>query len=494
MTPIHTTTSLCRVCKNAVPAEVVEERGQVWMHKRCPQHGPQQVMLSPNPAWYRKTRAVELPPAPPPRTAVPISHGCPFDCGPCAGHSQRVRLPVVTITSACNLDCPICYVHNKNQDAYFMSREEFLDVLAHLRKDSGGDIDLVNLTGGEPTLHPQLFEFLELAQAAGVHRVSLCTNGLRLARDEDYVRRLAALKARIALSFDTFDRHADHLLQGANVLPAKLRCLELLAAHGVDTTLIPVMTRGVNDHEIGRILELGLSYPNVRHIEVHTITYTGQSGVNFQSDVQNPRSGRISMYEVLEQIQATTGGLLQPSDYVPSPCAHPLCYQIAYLLTDTGGGPPIPLTRLIPPAVLYDCLGDHLYIEPSRKLEEAMRAGVEELWASEAPEAERALKVVKRLLAEVFPSAGSTSREAALRALERSAKAVYVHSHMDEETFDTERIAACCDSNCYADGRQVPVCSYNVLYREKEAHFMETPRSWNERRGGQHFPVLPIVR
>ena len=67
---------------------------------------------------------------------------------------------------------------------------------------------------------------------------------------------------------------------------------------------------------------------------------------------------------------------------------------------------------------------------------------------------------------------------------ERAAKAVYVHSHMDEETFDTERVAQCCDSNCYADGSTIPVCNYNVLYREKEAAFMTEPRAWNERSGG----------
>lgn len=490
---IHTTTSLCRVCKNAVAADVVERGSEVWMQKRCAEHGAQEVRLSSSVEWYRKTRAIVPFAAPPQRTAVEVEHGCPFDCGPCASHTQKVRLPVVTITSACNLDCPICYVHNKNEGAYNMSREEFASILGHLRVENGGDIDLINLTGGEPTLHPDLLGLLELAREAGVHRVSVCSNGLRLARDEGFVRELARLGARIALSFDTFDRHADQLMQGATLLPTKLRALELLAEHGVDTTLIPVMTRGVNDHEIGQILELGLSYPNIRHIEVHTITYTGQSGVNFQEGGERPRSGRISMDEVLAQIEATTGGLLRATDFVSSPCAHPLCYQIAYLLMDSEGGPPIPLSRLIPPEVLYDCLGDHLYIEPSRKLEEAMREGIERLWASDAPEAERALRVVKRLLAEVFPTDRPVSRETALRTLEGAAKAVYIHSHMDEDNFDTERLAQCCDSNCYADGKQVPVCSYNVLYREKEANFMAAPQGWNERRGGTRFPLLPII-
>jgi hypothetical protein len=81
-----------------------------------------------------------------------------------------------------------------------------------------------------------------------------------------------------------------------------------------------------------------------------------------------------------------------------------------------------------------------------------------------------------------------------MRVAEKAVKAIYIHSHMDEETFDTERAAACCDSNCYADGTTIPVCNYNVLFREKERHFNPTPKRWNERSGGQRsFPSLPIV-
>jgi uncharacterized radical SAM superfamily Fe-S cluster-containing enzyme len=412
-----------------------------------------------------------------------IALGCPFDCGACAQHEQRVRLPVVTITSACNLDCPICYVHNKNDGAFHMPPADLRAVLAHLREELGGDIDLINFTGGEPTLHPHLVELCELASDAGVHRVSICTNGIRLARDEELVRRLAALGVRVALSFDSFEEDAGFALQGAHLLGVKERALELLAKHGVDTTLIPVMTRGVNDHEVGRVINLALRYPNVRHVEVHTITYTGQGGAGF------PRDGRISMLEVLERIEATTGGLLRTDDFVPSPCAHPLCYQIAYLLLDPDGGPPVPFTRFLDRATLRGCLADHLYIEPTRALEEAMRAAIDRLWAEDGDE--RVLAILKRVLAEMFPTDHSLCRDEALRVSERASKAVYVHSHMDEETFDVERVMQCCDSNCYPDGTTIPVCSYNVLYRETEEHFMLRPVARTNPRGGRK--PLPVV-
>jgi uncharacterized radical SAM superfamily Fe-S cluster-containing enzyme len=303
------------------------------------------------------------------------------------------------------------------------------------------------------------------------------------------VQRLAELGGRVALSFDSFEKDADELLQGARLLGIKLRCLELLEKYGVDTTLIPVMTSGVNDHEIGKILEFAFAKPNVRHIEVHTMTFTGQSGATF------PRSGRISMFEVLSRIEQTTNGLLRVDDFIPSPCAHPLCYQIAYLLVDPEGGSPIPFTRFMTREELYDALSDRLYLEPTPKLERAMRDAIDRAWAHGGDDSERTLRLLKRLLSLMFPSDRSLSAEEALRTAEGAVKAVYLHSHMDEETFDTERAIDCCDSNCYADGTTIPVCNYNVLYREKEEHFNLEPRIWNDRQGGQRsFPKLPIVR
>ena len=476
---IHWTTSLCRVCKNGLEAAVVaKDDDTVWLHKRCPDHGPQSVQIAADVRWYERTRAVRPVDTPPPERR-PAERGCPFDCGPCEQHRQQVRLPVVTITSACNLDCPICYVHNKNEDAYHMGTAEFRQLLEHRTRANGGrPLDLINFTGGEPTEHPNFLEFLEICREAGVHRVAICTNGLKLARDEALVARMAELGGRVALSFDSFDAEVDYQMQGARLYKMKIRCLDLLERYDVDSTLIPVVTRGYNDHELGRIIELALQRPNVRHLEFHTITYTGQGGISFD------RSGRISLDEVLGRIEAQSDGLLRASDFVSSPCAHPLCYQIAYLLRDPSGGPYIPFTRFMDRQTFYECLGDHLYLEPSPRLERAMLEGIDRLWIEGGEEAERILQALKALLAELFPRR-PLSRAEALAVSERAAKAVYVHSHMDEETFDTERLAQCCDSNCYADGRTVPVCSYNVLYREKEARFMKRPLTWNDRSGGR---------
>mgnify|MGYP000497008099 FL=1 len=198
------------------------------------------------------------------------------------------------------------------------------------------------------------------------------------------------------------------------------------------------------------------------------------------------------MYEVLQAIEETSRGLLRPDDFVPSPCAHPLCYQIAYLLIDPDGGPPIPFTRFLPARELYAALSDRLYLEPSPRLEDALVRAIDRLWA-EADDADAEVQRTLRLLRGLVDTL-ALPREQALRASERAVKAIYVHSHMDEETFDVERAIDCCDSNCYADGRTVPVCNYNVLYRDKEARFTAAPARWGARAGGKRVLTLPVLR
>ena len=143
----YSTTSLCKDCKLSIPAVVVQRGHEVWMEKTCAVHGDQTVRLSTDAGWYGETRATKHDYVAPGAFPHAVERGCPYDCGACEEHVARTRLPVITITSACNLDCPICYVHNKNEGAYHMSLADFRSTLAALRREQAV-LDIVNLTGG----------------------------------------------------------------------------------------------------------------------------------------------------------------------------------------------------------------------------------------------------------------------------------------------------------------------------------------------------------
>ncbi len=468
------TRSLCATCKRGVEAKIQFEDDRVYLAKHCPDHGPERVLVASSVAWYLDALSFVAPSTPPGGPVRAVAHGCPFDCGPCASHQQRVALPVIPITSACNLDCPICYTVNKNDGAHAISRDGLQRILDHLRAQHG-DLDVINFTGGEPTLHPELPELLRMARRAGFRRLTVSTNGLRLT-DEAYVRELAEVDARVVLSLDTFDDEVDRALLGATTVKTKLRALDLLEAHDVTTTILPAVAAGYNDREVPALLDVVLRRPNCCSLELHTLAFTGQGGAGF------PRAARVTTPDLHRILDEATGGRLTGLDFVPSPLAHPHCYSIAYLLLldDADGvrrpglaGGWVPFTRFMPRARLFALLADSIYLEPRESVERALSEAIDAVWSDPDahPEADRILATLKRLVRQLFPSEGPISLEARRAIAERASKAIYIHSHMDEETFDVSRILRCSVGVPEEDGSNVPTCAYNVLYRERDPRF-----------------------
>ncbi|MDV6028943.1 MAG: radical SAM protein [Phycisphaera sp. RhM] len=480
------TKSLCAVCKQGVDAKIIVRDERVFFDKYCPEHGHQECMVASSAQWYFDCLRFLSVTTPPSRVSKPVEMGCPFDCGACPSHQQKVYLPVIPITSACNLDCPICYTINKNTAAYEMTTDEMQRILHHLLEDHD-DLDIINFTGGEPTLHSGLITFMEMCRDAGIRRLTVSTNGLKL-MDRAYLEKLARLDVRVVLSFDTFSPDVDLKLLGANTVNRKLRLLDLLAEYDVTTTLLPAVAAGYNDGEVGDILNLVLSRPNICSLELHTMTFTGQGGTGFS------RSGRITIPDLHQRIEVSTAGRIVASDFVPSPLAHPHCYSICYLLLLDDGGY-IPFARIMPREQLYALLQDSLYIEPRDQLEDVFRETIDRLWASpdSIPESRAILRKLKNMLRSLYPAdQPSLPIDERRKMAERFTKAIYIHSHMDEESFDVGRVMKCCVGVPDADGGNIPTCSYNVLYREKDPRFAShgmLERMTQSRQGGSDVPI-----
>jgi 7,8-dihydro-6-hydroxymethylpterin dimethyltransferase len=344
-----------------------------------------------------------------------------------------------------------------------MSEEELRAILVHLRR-MAPEKRILNITGGEPTQHPQFERLIALAREEGIRRVTISTHGLRFLQDEWLLERLKALDARVILSFDSFTDAGNQRMLGGNFTEGKRRVLELLEKHDVDTTLLPVLARGINDHEIGQMVRLALEKDFIRSVEFHNMTFTGQSGASFE------RAARYTTFDVLQDLQRQSAGRLAIADFVPSPAAHPLCYSVTYLLRLAGGWTPFP--RFMKQADLRAMLAGTLYLEPGPEMESRLQDVIHRLWAGEIPcqQTDEVLAALRSLLERVFDP-GLTANDR-LRIAERSTKAIYVHSHMDEETFDTDRIQQCCVGMPAADGSNIPSCAYNVLYRQQDARFV----------------------
>lgn len=465
---LRETTGLCARCKRSVPASVWRVGSEVRYRKLCAEHGAEDVLLSTNADWFERTEADAAALEAPLADRREVHAGCPFDCGPCTAHEQRLHLPVVPITSACNLDCPICYTHNKNEGAWHMEERELDAILAHLRR-SAPEKRILNLTGGEPTQHPRFERILERCHEEGIRRVTISTHGLHLLENERLVSRLKSLDARVILSFDSFREDVNRKMLGGAFGTGKRRVLEMLERHDVDTTLLPVLAKGLNDGEAWDFVALCLSKPFLRSVEFHPMTFTGQSGASFD------RAARYGAWETMADLERTSNGRLKTTDFVSSPAAHALCYQVTYLL-DLGGGRWLPFPRFASRDTFRAMLGRTLYLLPAREMEDALRAIIDRVFSGGPVDGASQADVLDALRALVQDAtAPGVPEEERLRRAERRTKAIYVHTHMDEETFDTDRIRECCVGMPAADGSSIPSCAYNVLYRERDARFREEP-------------------
>lgn len=166
--------------------------------------------------------------------------------------------------------------------------------------------------------------------------------------------------------------------------------------------------------------------------------------------------------------------MLKVSDFVPSSAAHPFCYLVTYVLKlDDGRWLPFP--RFMPGSDLRELLAGMLYLEPTLAMEHKLGDVINRLWAGEIECAEQELVLarLRRLTESVFErDLGAKER---LRRAEASSKAIYIHAHMDEETFDTDRIRQCCVGIREPDGTNIPSCAYNTLYRDRDARFSAKP-------------------
>jgi uncharacterized radical SAM superfamily Fe-S cluster-containing enzyme len=212
------TNSLCETCLRLVPAKIEIRDNEVWFQKRCPQHGTHTTLVSTDAAYWKLCKDYIKPGDRPLSLQSRTEYGCPFDCGLCPDHEQHSCLALIEINEHCNLTCPVCFADSspaRDKQLPLATIERMLDTLIA----SEGEPDLVQISGGEPTLHPDFFAILDAVRARPIRHVMINTNGLRLARDPDLVARIAEQKRglEIYLQFDSLKRDALINLRGADL-------------------------------------------------------------------------------------------------------------------------------------------------------------------------------------------------------------------------------------------------------------------------------------
>ncbi|MFO0830626.1 MAG: radical SAM protein [Phycisphaerales bacterium] len=428
---IKATRSRCPVCLAEVPADIVESRGRVLMRKRCVAHGPFEVQLAKDPRFYYDSRGA--------------ANACCGGSACCAPTPQTGAAPtmeaistciaLIEIVDTCNLKCPTCFAGSPwgvGKDVQCTPFEKFVERVQGVI-DRKGEIEILQLSGGEPTIHPEFFRLLDWALAhARIGYVLINTNAVRIAGDARFradlaQRRRERGKFELYVQFDGVQEAGQVDLRGEDLRALRERAIDSAGAEGVPSTLAMVLSPATLPHA-GEALRFGLSRRHCRGIVFQPMFTSGRVSSGSIPLQGNAGPHVISVGDTIHALTQQCPDLLKPEDFTPLPCGDPNCHTISYLLRLREGT--AALGSLVDLASLQGFLQDRV----NYRMEDLAQCGCD-----------------NQPLADL------------LKAMELGPDApfrVFIKPFMDAWTFDQDRIDRCCTHVIRKDGSLDSFCRY----------------------------------
>lgn len=432
------TTSRCPTCNRDVPGDVLRRdadgRQTVWLRRRCPDHGVAEACISSDARFYWLAQGSSEN-----RCACTSSGSGGFEGtlgrnALAATGSQPAEnvceslstcLALIEIVNSCNLSCPTCYAdspHSKKVDAVPLSelQRRIQGVIG--RK---GRIEILQLSGGEPTLHPEFFELLRWCHAnPGLDYVLLNTNGVRIATDDEFADQLGKAfrygRFQLYLQFDGPQESGQRTLRGADLRSVRKKAIERCGQLGIPVTLAMTVTEE-NLSYLWDSIDYGLQWPHVRGISFQPMFASGRLP-------QLSKSGRLNTADIILGAVEQSGGKLQFEDFTPLPCGDPNCATIGYLLRTPGG------LRSISDFVNFSQVQDFLRNKVRYSLDDLAQCGCEN-------------EPLGQMLHDFELNEHSTFR-------------LFIKPFMDAWSWDQDRIDRCCTHVIRPDGVLDSFCRY----------------------------------
>lgn len=461
------TTSRCPVCQAACRAEVWRVDGTpalVFLKRRCAEHGEVSVCIASDArfywlakgkpenaqgtaplteAWRLGARGLELP--------RPAGNGCGTGASAgqacCAATGRAVGtlgrnatgrgegpfeqlstcLALIEIVNSCNLACPTCYADSPNGAAGKVDAVPLEELQERIQGviERKGRIEILQLSGGEPTLHPRFFELLDWAQThPGIDYLLLNTNGVRIATDEAFAAQLAGAAHRgrlqLYLQFDGVQAEGQRFLRGADLRQVRQQAIERCGQINLPVTLAMTVT-AENLGWLWQAIEFGLQYPQVRGVSFQPLFHSGRVP-------QGPPERRLNTADILLAAVEQSQGRLRFEDFTPLPCGDPNCATIGYLLRANGR------TYSVSEFIDFTQVQGFLRDKVRYKLEDLLKCGCES-------------EPLGELLHRFELDASNTFR-------------LFVKPFMDAWTWDEDRIDRCCTHVIRPDGKLDSFCRY----------------------------------
>lgn len=449
------TISLCPVCLKRIEAKIVFEDSKVFMLKTCPDHGFHKVLIATDIEYYKNIRNYNKPSETPLKFNTKVHYGCPYDCGLCTDHEQHSCLTLIEVTDRCNLACPTCYAMSSPHYGRHRTLEEIEQMLDKIVANEG-EPDVVQISGGEPTIHPQFFDILDIAKKKPIKHLMINTNGIRIANDPGFAERLATYMPdfEVYLQWDSFRPEVLETLRGKDLSDIRYKAIEKLNELNLSTTLVMTLQKGLNDDEIGQSIEYALQQRCVRGVTFQPVQIAGR----FEHD---PEKNRLTLTDVREGILKQTD-VFNPNDILPVPC-NPDALAMGYALKLNGKV--FPLTRYIDPQMLLDSSKNTIVYEQDEKLHEHILKVF-----STGISVDRVTEDMHQLLC-CLPQivAPGLSYENLFR--------VIIMRFIDAYDFDVRAIKKSCVHIVSKSGQIIPFETMNLFYRDEKETYLETLKS-----------------
>ena len=353
-------TSLCPECMSRIPMRIYEQDGVIYLEKTCSQHGKFEDIYWGDAElfkwfygnWYNARYVGTGLENPHTKTVS----GCPFDCGICPQHKTPTILGIIDVTNRCNMACPVCFAYaGASNYVYEPSFEQIVEMIKLLRNNSPWACNALQFSGGEPTIRNDLPDLIHEAKKAGVTHVEVNTNGLRIAEDIEYFKKL--LDAGLSTLYLQFDGLREDIYKTTrartNLVPIKQKVIDNARRIGLESiVLVVTLAKGVNNKDLGAIVDYAVkNHDVVRCINIQPVSMAGR----LQKDEM--RKLRITIPDAIKEIEEQTNGVVSKWDWrpvnwpvpmtkgmgvirnkvYPDFTMHPMCGAATFLVVDKDG-------------------------------------------------------------------------------------------------------------------------------------------------------------
>src|ERR1700759_4440969 len=257
-----------------IKAQVIERDGKILMVKDCPIHGHFEDVMAIDTAFFKHLEEVF-----PGRDIRAHNDAKLHNHGSSTVKHGRGSVLTVDLTNRCNMMCDPCFM-DANQVGFVheLGWDDIKTVLDNAITIKPRRQMSVQFSGGEPTISPYFLDAVRYSRKVGYNSVQAATNGIEFAKDPEFARAAAEAGLRYAyLQFDGIGNAANSHRRVGNLFDVKLRAIENLYGAGVDIVPVVTIVNGVNNEQVGRIIEFALDNPKtINFLSFQPVSFTGR--------------------------------------------------------------------------------------------------------------------------------------------------------------------------------------------------------------------------